>query len=455
MEYTILAIDDEPLELKNLQHALKAYKIQTYCNPVETLSQIDSGKKYLFIIDYKMPGLTGLDFLVEIKKRNISYKAILLTAYAEKNILSQAINRSLINRILEKPYSTEDLERVIHELTSEQDASLEAIKQEIALLKSENQIINHIIGLDSGLLDIYKQVRHVAGLDVPVMLTGETGTGKEVIADLIHQLSPRKQYPIIKINCTTIQENLFESELFGYEKGAFTGADKMKKGKIELANRGTLFLDEIGEMKPDLQAKLLRVIETKEFSRLGGINEFKVDFRLITATNINLEQAVNERKFRADLYYRISKFHVKLPPLRDRKEDIIQFINLLEERITREINIDKKAFSEDAINLLINHYWAGNIRELENIIYQAIIASLPEKEITEQTVRHFMQQNDAEEYHKIINGIKKQLLAGKAGFKAIKKDVIISLLDECDHNVKKVAEYLSLTDKAIYQILKN
>jgi len=329
-DYSIAVIDDEPAILFTIEKSLSEYRVDTFSDAKAGLEKILASPYDIIIIDYKMPGISGIEFLKTIKSRGITYFGIMITAYAEKNLLENLINDSLISKILEKPLTVKLIKEIVREAVVEldkkfkQQADRERLVMENKMLKAGRKII----GLDGGLKQVSEQVKAIATHPIDVLITGETGTGKEVITDLLHHLWVKeKEAPCIKINCAAIPEQLLEGELFGYKKGAFTGAERDKPGKIELAHRGTLLLDEIGEMRPNLQAKLLRVLQEKKIESLGSNTVVDVDFNLICTTNRDLIQACRKKSFRSDLYYRISTFHISLPALRDRKEDIPELIS--------------------------------------------------------------------------------------------------------------------------------
>ncbi|KAA3612069.1 MAG: sigma-54-dependent Fis family transcriptional regulator [Calditrichaeota bacterium] len=346
---------------------------------VETVADADSGlnsvkeKTYdLILSDLMMEGKTGIQFLQEIKQWNPQIPVIMVTGYgsiqtaveamklgAEDYLTKPSGNDELIlkiNRVLEKKQNLEELERLRTEVT-------------------ERYEFSKIIGKSRAMQEVFSLIELVADTDSTVIIRGETGTGKELVAKAIHYNSPRREKPFVTVNCAALPDNLLESELFGHEKGAFTGAIRQKQGRFEKANGGTLFLDELGDIPPAAQVKLLRVLQERTFERVGGDETIHTDIRLISATNKNLEQEIRESNFREDLYFRINVMPVTLPPLRDRKEDIPLLVSHFSQHFNKRSA--KKDFfaSELAMNRLIHYHWPGNVRELQNVIERAVILS--------------------------------------------------------------------------------
>jgi len=376
----ILAVDDEPGILFSIEGICSDYKVISFEHPRDALSYLKDEAFDIIIVDYKMPALNGLDFLIEANKIRENCYTILLTAFAEKDILQKSINQNLINKVIEKPINSNDLLTGISEAIikiSESKSKLneiEFLKESYRELKNERLLYaDEIIGINGGLKDVYTKLESVAKHPVNILITGETGTGKELMAQAVHNLSPQFENNFIKINCAAIPDNLMESELFGHVKGAFTDAVKDKPGKIELANNGTLFLDEIGELKLELQAKLLRVLQEKELFRVGSNTVTKVDFRLIAATNKDLSEEISTGNFREDLYYRICTFPIEMPPLRNRLSDLPELIIYFVETICTELNIKTPMIQDNVFTSLKKYHWPGNIRELENAIKRVVI----------------------------------------------------------------------------------
>jgi transcriptional regulator with GAF, ATPase, and Fis domain len=340
-----------------------------------------------------------------------------------------------------------------------QEHKIESLKRRCEELLYALNISGHsVIGLNKGLKQVFQKVQAVVLHPINVLLTGETGTGKEVIAHLIHTLSPRKDQPFIKINCSAIPEHLLESELFGYSKGAFTGALGEKPGKIELAHEGTLFLDEIGEMTVGLQAKLLRVLQEKKLERLGSNKRVTVDFRLIVATNRDLHERVRQSVFREDLYYRINTFPIHVPPLRERREDIPDLIRHFLEKGCHELGIQSLTIGDVIVKRLQNCRWPGNVRELENAVMRALITSLGHTRI-EESAFDFLLSGDSNPHHfrsfdEAIDTLRNAAIDRRIDVKNIEKLVLNSILDYYDGNVARAVKHTGILKDRFYRSQK-
>ena len=310
-------------------------------------------------VDIKMPGKSGLEILEEVKDVPI----VILTAYGTLDYTVSAMEKGAVDYIT-KPFSFEEIKEILNKVLSSHP-------QEVRTTKASNEIV----GTSKKMQEVFKLVGKVAKSDVTVLITGESGTGKELIAKAIHRYSDRKEKPFLAVNCAALPPNLLEAELFGYERGAFTGAVSSKKGLFEQANGGTLFLDEIGELPLELQAKLLRVLQEKEIRRIGGERTIKVDVRIVAATNRNLEEEVKRGNFREDLLFRLNVVKIELPPLRERKEDIIPLALYFIRKFSREFKLPLKKLTERAVKWLMSYEFPGNVRELENMILRAMIVS--------------------------------------------------------------------------------
>ncbi|MFC1495676.1 sigma-54-dependent transcriptional regulator [Thermodesulfobacteriota bacterium] len=369
---TLLIIDDEKNYLVVLEALLspEGYEIITSDSANDALQLIRETELDLVITDMKMPGTTGMTILEEAKKVDPDMPIIIMTAHGTIEMAVEAMRKHAYDYI-EKPFKNETLKLTI-----------EKALQNYRLIK-ENRLLNealsdryrfrNIIGKSRPMQDIYDLIRKVSQSKTSVLITGGSGTGKELIANAIHYNSQRKGRPFISINCGALTETLLESELFGHEKGAFTGAVSMKKGRFELADGGTLFLDEVSEMTPSLQVKLLRVLQEMEFERVGGTRTIDVDVRILSASNKNLKKDVAEGLFREDLYYRLNVIHIEVPPLRERGEDIGLLVTHFIEKYAGDGSGNKIELSPDAWKVLFNYNWPGNIRELENVIERAVV----------------------------------------------------------------------------------
>jgi len=322
----------------------------------------------LVVTDLKLPGMNGLEFLQTIKRQNAAMPVVVMTAFGSVETAVEAMKAGASDYVL-KPFSLGEMRMVIrkeldvHNLREENRSLREALGKRYAH--------PNIVARSPKMQEVLAMLERVAPTNSTVLLGGESGVGKDLIARAIHEKSRRASGPFIKINSTAIPENLLESELFGYEKGAFTGANNSKPGKFELADKGTLFLDEIGDVPPATQVKLLRVLQEREFERLGGTRTVKVDVRLIAATNRDLREALEQGTFREDLYYRLNVVPIDIAPLRQRKEDIPELVNLFISRFAADSGKPVKSITPEAMQILVNYHWPGNVRELQNIIERA------------------------------------------------------------------------------------
>jgi len=369
---TILIVDDEKNYLVVLEALLgnEGYEIITADNAVDALRLIEESDLDLLITDMKMPGMNGMDLLAATKKINNEMPVIIMTAYGTIEMAVEAMKKDAYDYIT-KPFQNENLKLTIKKAID----NYRLVKENRLLNQalSERYRFGNIIGKSKSMLNIYDLIRKVSQSKASVLITGPSGTGKELIANAIHYNSPRKHRPFVSINCGALTETLLESELFGHEKGAFTGAVSMKKGRFELADGGTLFLDEIGEMPPSLQVKLLRVLQEMEFERVGGTKTIKVDVRILSASNRNIKEDVAHGLFREDLFYRLNVITIEVPSLRERGEDIRLLVNHFIEKYGGDEGKERIDISPEAWKLLYNYGWPGNIRELENIIERAVV----------------------------------------------------------------------------------
>jgi len=369
----ILIVDDEESIRLSLTEALKGggHEIITAADGEEALKKIKEGQPDLMLLDMKMPKMGGIEVLQKIRDFNREMKVIVVTAHGDMQT-ALLCGRVGVRTFIEKPF---DLKQLMEEIK----AALEPLqwKQEAELLRhqQEEEFDGEFIRCHNPKMQqIYRIADKVAQSNATtVLLCGESGTGKEVIAKLIHYKSKRREHMFLEVNCTALPEALLESELFGYEKGAFTDAKKQKKGMFELADKGTLFLDEIGDMSFNMQAKLLRALQEKRFQRVGGVNKVEVDIRIIASTNKNLERAMREGKFREDLYYRLQVVPITIPPLRERPEDIMPLVRHFVDRYNREFKNNVSRISSAAEKMLKEYSWPGNVRELRNVIERAVL----------------------------------------------------------------------------------
>ncbi len=371
---TILIVEDKESlrEVLGKTLASEGYEVDKAADGKEALTMLAKKRYDLVLTDLKLPYADGHDILKASIEDDMNTPVIVMTAYGTIEDAVQAMKEGAYD-YLSKPVDTDHLILLIERALKQKNILTENILLKEAF--AEKLGISQIVGEDKKILEVENQIKKIAPTDATVLLLGESGTGKELFARAIHNLSKRKDRPFVAINCAAIPETLLENELFGHEKGAYTGAYSSKMGKFEIANKGTIFLDEIGDLSHNVQVKLLRVIENKEFERVGGTRTIEVDVRIIVATNKDLKKSIKEKKFREDLYFRISVVPVIIPPLRERPSDIPILVKHFAEKFAREFRKKKLTVSNDAVKLLQDYIWPGNVRELENCIERAAIIS--------------------------------------------------------------------------------
>jgi DNA-binding NtrC family response regulator len=442
----VVVIDDEYLQCEILKTILQdsGYEVYTATSAEDGLELIKRFNPHVVITDLKMKGMSGLELLESISKEQIRTAVIIMTAFGTISSAVDAIKKGAFD-YLTKPLD-KDLLLITVKNTIER---LDLINENDRLKKElfERFKIDGIIGESKAMKDVLEVIKKVTPTHVTVLIIGESGTGKELIARAIHYNSPRKTYPFIAINCAAIPESLIESELFGYEAGAFTGATQRKMGLFELANRGTLFLDEIGEMPLLTQTKLLRVIQDKEIRRIGGKDNIKIDVRIVAATNKDLEREVREGRFREDLYYRLRVVTVELPPLRNRKEDIPSLVHDFINRYNREFGKMIKGITESVMDAFKNYHWPGNIRQLESVIERAVL----------------MCDGDTISMNDIKGELKEQGIRGMLdidipdegiNFEELEKELIKKALIKSNNVIARAARLLGMSYKTLWYRLE-
>ncbi len=437
-EVKLLVVDDEFSARDSLVKwfQVDGYQVDSAKDAYEALEKIKKGGLDVVLLDIKMPGMDGLELQEHIREIDPNIVVIIITAFASVDTAIRAIKAGAYDYVT-KPFDPDDLEHIIENAMSQRKLAREnlLLREQLAEIAD----FGEIIGETPEMKRVLELVRTVAQTDSTVLIRGESGTGKELIARAIHANSPRREGPMISVNCGALAENLLESELFGYEKGAFTGAQKQHKGKIEIAHNGTLFLDEIGDISPKTQLDLLRVLETKKIVHLGGQQEIDVDFRLITATNRNLEAAIQEGKFREDLYYRLNVVTIFLPPLRERTADIPLLANHFLKKYTATIHKNIEEISPAAMELLMNYPWPGNIRELENAIERAVV---------------ICQGKRIEPEHLPLQRTAKTFGFSQEALEAVEKAHIQRILQRTGWNVTQAAKILKIDRVTLYNKIK-
>ncbi|MBI4872434.1 MAG: sigma-54-dependent Fis family transcriptional regulator [Candidatus Riflebacteria bacterium] len=375
-EVSILVVDDEYSVRDSLQHWFRkdGHQVEAVENATEALNRLQDHRYDVVFLDIKMPGMDGMELQERIHQIDAGIAVIMITAFASVETAVQAMKQGAFDYVT-KPIDPDELSHLVRRAAEQQ-----RLRRENAKLREtidELSSIDTIVGDSPGMQKVFELIKLVAQTDATVLIRGESGTGKELVARAIHANSQRRYFPIVPVNCGSLPESLLESELFGHEKGAFTGAQFRRKGKLEMASGGTLFLDEIGTISLKMQVDLLRVLETKEFNRLGGSRPVKVDFRVVCATNEDLKEAVKSGRFREDFYYRLNVFSLEIPPLRERRSDIPQLARHFVERFAAQMDKRIGELSPNAMDRLLAYDWPGNVRELANAIERAMVVGKP------------------------------------------------------------------------------
>ncbi len=442
MKFTILVIDDE----KNIREGLAAdfemdgYNVKIAANGDEGLEYLAKGDIDLVITDLRMPGTSGEDVLKKVTREMPGIPVIVLTGHGSIDAAVSAMQNGAYD-FLTKPLNLEHLELVVKRALKGRELSLQH-QELLSEVKAKTQVPD-MIGKSPALQKVNTLIKKVADSKLSVLITGESGVGKEVVADAIQKTSSRHDKPFIKVHCAALSESLLESELFGHEKGAFTGAETLHKGKFELADGGTIFLDEIGEINQNVQVKLLRVLQEKKFERVGGEDTIEVDVRVISATNKKLEDEVSAKRFREDLYFRLKGIEITVPPLRERKDDIPLLLNNFLLKYNKENNKNIRGFSNAAKNILFNYDWPGNIRELQHCVESAVVmASSDEIQPEDLTIEL---KNKKEESEIIVPyGI---------SLDEAEKIIILENLEANKGNKTKTADILKIGRKTLHRKL--
>jgi DNA-binding NtrC family response regulator len=440
--YSVLIVDDEENVSRLLNKVLikEGYETHMAHNGEGALEIIDNSDIDIVISDIKMPGMSGIELLKNIGRVAPYIKVIMITAFATVDTAIEALRKGAKDYIT-KPFDIEEVIQSVKKLTPEKE---EVFIRSEDLQKEIKNIKSNLESKSPSMIKVIEMIKQIADTKVTVMLYGETGTGKELAAQTLHNFSSRGDKPFVKVNCAAIPETLLESELFGYEKGAFTGAVVRKPGKFELASGGSIFLDEIGDISLGVQVKLLRTLQEREFERLGGTKTIKVDVRIIAATNKNLEELVKKGSFREDLYYRLNVVPITMPPLRDRKEDIPMLIDSFLNKSSDISGRLPKKMSSEALSKLIVYSWPGNIRELQNIIERCVVIN-PRDIISVEdlpiNISLFQEtQSNEEEISKLD-----EVLDGA------EKEVIIKVLRENKGNRTKASEALGISRRSLHR----
>jgi len=435
----ILVVDDEFSVRDSLYNWFKTegYRVDTAENATEALKKLQENNWDIVLLDIKMPGMDGMELQKHIKRIDSSIIIIIITAYATVDTAVEAMKEGAFD-YLSKPIDPDKLSILVRNAVNQKRLLAENIqlRQKVEELSLQDEII----GESPQIKKIMEMVETVAQTDATVLIRGESGTGKELIAQAIHIKSKRRYFPIISINCGGLSEGLLESELFGHEKGAFTGAQYKRKGKLEMANGGTIFFDEVGNIPLKMQMDLLRVIETKQFTPLGSNKVINVDFRVIAATNTDLEKAVAEKRFREDFYYRLNVFSIEIPPLRERVQDIPLLANYFLKKYARSMNKNVTEISPEAMKILMQYEWPGNIRELRNTIERALVLVGKKTRIEPEDIN--LPRTSKPEYLEITS------------LEDLEKAHIQRILEQTNWNISRSADILKIDRVTLYNKIK-
>lgn len=443
--WPILVVDDEEVMRESLAAWLRedGYTVDTANSGAEAVEKSRATDFAIYFVDLKMPGgIDGIETMMEIRKIHPDASIIIVTAYATVDTAITAMKEGAQEYIV-KPCNPEEISLLVGRIIK-----VKNLQRENSILRkklTKQYRFHDIISKSPAMLAIFDLVRDVASLRSTVLIQGESGTGKELIARAIHYSGDRTDKPFIGVSCAALAETLLESELFGHEKGSFTGASAQRRGKFEMAHGGTIFLDEIGDISPKLQMDLLRILQERKFYRVGGAEELEVDVRVIAATNVDLERAVREGKFRDDLYYRLNVISIHIPPLRNRREDIPLLADTFIERIAPELGKEVTGITEGALRILMNHDWPGNVRELENAIERAIVTSKT-KMITEEDCAFVgaPRAQEAQEWS----------VPTDMTLEEIENQVITATLKRTRGNISEAAGILGIDRSTLYDRLK-
>ena len=446
----ILVVDDDPGHLTALKTIIKSwgYTVTLADDGTHAVENVKERPFDLLLMDVRMAQMSGIEALKEIKEYNPSIPILIMTAYSSVDSAVEALKAGAYD------YLTKPLDFEVLKLTLERALEHTGLKEENKYLKdklSADYDLKNIIGRSRPMKELIDMLVMIAPSEATVLITGESGTGKELIAKSIHHNSNRRDHPLVIVNCAALTETLLESELFGHEKGAFTGADKRREGRFMNANKGTIFLDEVGETSPTMQAKLLRVIQEREIQRVGGEETLSVDVRILAATNRNLQVDIKEGKFREDLYYRLNVVTLNVPPIRDRQDDIPLLAQYFVEKYAEKNRKRVKAFSPLAMDMLLKYEWPGNVRELENTIERAVILlpgdCITEKELPSNIIEPYSESRDWVEPPKPV--------VANRPLEEVEKEAILATLEATGGNKSETARRLKINRKTLHKKLKD
>ena len=448
---TILVADDDASIRSLLKQLLadEGFAVHEASTGIEVVDKVKESSPDLVIMDVRMPELDGIEALARLKSTNPKTAVLIMTAFGSSNAAIRAMELGAFDYIT-KPFELDKISHSVKRVLDYQD-----LTQEVEVLRDEISSLvqtERIVGNSPAMQEVYKTVGKVAKADATVLITGESGTGKELVAEALHFNSNRRSGPLVKVSCAALPESLLEAELFGHEKGSFTGAMTQRRGRFEMADKGTIFLDEIAEMTMPTQTKLLRVLQERKIERIGSNLPIKVDIRIVCATNKDLQKQVEQGKFRDDLYYRLNVINIHMPPLRDRKEDIPSLVEHFLAKHRYSATAQPAAISEEAIRRLMEYNWPGNVRELENVIERAVVLSRGQI-ITSRELP--FGEHDAGEGEEGEGGEEKgDSSFFKKSVAQFEKDLIMKALRDANGNRSKAAEMLGIYRRLLYAKIK-
>ncbi|MCK5241442.1 sigma-54-dependent Fis family transcriptional regulator [bacterium] len=457
LKQRILIIDDEPEICWIIKKVLseKGFDVFNAFNGEQGIEQVAEVDPDLVFLDIKLPGIDGLEVLRQVKEKHPTLPVIILSAFDDVNAAVRAMKLGAYD-YLSKPLNVDEMQITLKNALKTRQLMIEIkdLKKKIKNKEQENMVWSC-----PGMQKVMDLVERIARYDVTVLICGESGTGKELIAESIHNQSLRSEQPLISIDCSALPENLVESELFGYEKGAFTGANESRPGRFEMAHGGTLFLDEIGNLSIQIQMKMLRVLQERKLRRLGGKHEIEIDVRLITATNTKLEKAMQGNQFREDLYHRLNEITIQLPPLRERQEDIRLMLQHFLERFSRQFNKSVHTIAPDALEFLQSYSWPGNIRELMNVMKRAVVMANDTIEFTHLPMESFQKTRppaniSMQPLTSVNHSIRplKELCQEVA--RKVERETISRVLQETRWNKVKTARLLKINYKTLFNKMR-
>ena len=449
---TILVADDDASIRSLLKQLLadEGFAVIEASTGVEVVEKVKESSPDLVIMDVRMPELDGIEALSRVKATNPKTAVLIMTAFGSSNAAIRAMEFGAFDYIT-KPFELDKISHSVKRVLDYQD-----LTQEVEVLRDEISTLvqtERIVGNSPAMQEVYKTIGKVAKADATILITGESGTGKELVAEALHFNSNRRSGPMVKVSCAALPETLLETELFGHEKGSFTGAMTQRRGRFEMADKGTIFLDEIGEMTVPTQTKLLRVLQERKLERIGSSLPIKVDIRIIVATNKDLQKQVEQSKFRDDLYYRLNVINIHMPPLRDRKEDIPSLVEHFLAKHRYSATAQPAAISEEAIRRLIEYNWPGNVRELENVIERAVVLSRGQIITSRELPFGEHEAGEGEEGDGDAEA-KGDSSFFKKSVAQFEKDLIMKALRDANGNRSKAAEMLGIYRRLLYAKIK-